>query len=172
MSREGAGIAIPADGLVRVRLTVNGSEREVDVEPGLLLVELLRDRLGLKGTHVGCSTGDCGACTVRFDGRIVKACTILAGTASGSDVTTIEGIGTLDALHPVQQAFWDMHGFQCGFCLPGMIFSAIELLDERPAPTEAEIRRALSGNLCRCTGYQSQVGAVLAAAEKLQESRP
>jgi len=171
VSREGAGIEIPADGRVPVRLRVNGSEHELDVEPGLLLIHLLRDRLRLKGTHVGCLTGDCGACTVRFNGRIAKACTILAGTAFDSDVTTIEGIGTLGTLHPVQQAFWDMHGFQCGFCLPGMIFAAIELLDEKPSPDEAEVRRALSGTLCRCTGYQSQVAAVLAAAQKLQESR-
>jgi carbon-monoxide dehydrogenase small subunit len=149
---------------VSIHLVVNGKDCREDVEPGLLLLDLLRDRLGLKGTHAGCLTGDCGACTVFLDGRSAKSCTVLAATVDGADVTTIEGLGTPGALHPVQQAFWDQHGFQCGFCLPGMVLAAVELLGENPDPSEAEIRLALSGTLSPCTGYQNQVAAVLAAA--------
>jgi len=149
---------------VSIHLVVNGKDCPEDVEPGLLLLDLLRDRLALKGTHAGCLTGDCGACTVLLDGRSAKSCTVLAATVDGASVITIEGLGTPDALHPVQQAFWDQHGFQCGFCLPGMVLAAVELLGEDPEPSEAEIRHALSGTLCRCTGYQNQVAAVLAAA--------
>ena len=169
MSRQGAATAIPAGGSARVRLAVNGEAREVTLEPGLLLLDLLRDRLDLKGTHAGCLTGDCGACTVLLDGRTAKSCTILAASAAGAEITTLEGLGSPERLHPVQQAFWDAHGFQCGFCLPGMVFAAVELLGEDPAPDEAAVRRALSGNLCRCTGYQSQVAAVLAAARRIRE---
>jgi carbon-monoxide dehydrogenase small subunit len=164
----GPGSAIPAGGRIAVRLTVNGQAREVDVEPGLLLVDLLRDRLGLKGTHAGCLTGDCGACTVLLDGRSAKACTVLAASARDACVTTLEGLGGPERLHPVQQAFWDEHGFQCGFCLPGMVLAAVELLEDDRDPTEAEVRHALSGTLCRCTGYQSQIAAVLAAARRLR----
>lgn len=166
VSREGEAITIPASGSVEVDVTVNGVVHKVEVEPGLLLVELVRDRLGLKGTHAGCLTGDCGACTVLIDGRSAKACTVLAGSASGAAVTTIEGLAPAGSLHPVQQAFWDQHGFQCGFCLPGMVLTAVELLRETPDPDEGDVRRALNGNLCRCTGYQGQVAAVLAAARQ------
>jgi aerobic-type carbon monoxide dehydrogenase small subunit (CoxS/CutS family) len=155
---------IPAGGRAPIRLTVNGDERRVEVEPGLLLVDLLRDGLGLKGTHTGCLTGDCGACTVLLDGRSAKACTVLAASAAGATVTTLEGLARNGELHPVQRAFWEEHGFQCGFCLPGMVLAAVELLEASPTPDESEVRRALSGTLCRCTGYQSQVAAVLAAS--------
>ena len=148
--------------------TVNGVSFRDEVEPGLLLVEFVRDRLGLKGTHIGCLAGDCGACTVALDGRIVKSCTVLAATVDGCAIDTIEGLAPAGELHPVQRAFWELHGFQCGFCLPGMVFAALELLRADADPSEAEIRRALSGNLCRCTGYQSQVEAVIAAARSLR----
>jgi aerobic-type carbon monoxide dehydrogenase small subunit (CoxS/CutS family) len=166
---QGPGCSIPAGGRAPVRLTVNGRACEAQVESGLLLVDLLRDHLGLKGTHVGCLTGDCGACTVLLDGRSAKACTVLAGSAQGAEVITLEGLGTPAGLHPVQQAFWECHGFQCGFCLPGMVFAAVELLEENADPTAAEVKDALSGNLCRCTGYQPQVAAVLAAARRMRE---
>lgn len=172
MSSEGAGFAIPAGGRVPIRITVNGVDRQVEVEPGLLLVDLLRDRLALEGTHAGCLTGDCGACTVLLDGRTAKSCTVLAGSAAGAAVTTLEGLAPGDGeLHPVQQAFWDQHGFQCGFCLPGMVLAAVELLEDDPAPDETAVRRALSGTLCRCTGYQRQVAAVLAAAARVGRER-
>ena len=151
--------------------TINGRPFETDVESGLLLVEMIRGRLGLKGTHAGCLTGDCGACTVMVGGSIAKSCSILAATADGSDIVTVEGLAAGGELHPVQRAFWEHHGFQCGFCLPGMLFSAIDLLAIDPEPDERAIRRALSGNLCRCTGYQSQVEAVAAAGRALQGSR-
>src|SRR3990172_6117191 len=145
---------------IPVRLRVNGAPRQHDVEPRLLLVHYLRDVCGLTGTHVGCETGICGACTVLVDGLAVKSCTMFAAQADGADVTTIEGIATNGRLHPVQQAFWECHGLQCGFCTPGMIMSAYQLLKRNPQPTEAEIRHALDGNLCRCTGYQHIVDAV------------
>jgi carbon-monoxide dehydrogenase small subunit len=150
---------------VGVRLTVNGVEHELDVEPRLLLVHALRDRLGLTGTHVGCDTSNCGACTVHVGGRAVKSCTILAVQADGAEVTTIEGLGSEDDLHPLQEAFWNDHGLQCGYCTPGMIMAAAGLLAENPAPSEAEVRHALEGNLCRCTGYHNIVRAVLDAAK-------
>lgn len=170
MSSQPRRLSIPAGGRARIRLTVNGSEREADVEAGELLVDLVRDGLGLKGTHVGCLGGDCGACTVQLDGRIVKACTVLAGTAGGSTLTTIEGLASADSLHPVQEAFWDEHAFQCGFCLPGILFATIELLSEVAEPDDAAARRALAGNLCRCTGYQNQVAAVLEASHRVRGS--
>ncbi|HEY5428045.1 MAG TPA: (2Fe-2S)-binding protein [Solirubrobacteraceae bacterium] len=151
---------------VNVRLTVNGVERDLDVEPRLLLVHALRDNLGLTGTHVGCDTSNCGACTVHLDGRPVKSCTVLAVQADGAEVTTIEGIGTEDNLHPMQEAFWNNHGLQCGYCTPGMIMAATALLAENPNPTEAEVRHGLEGNLCRCTGYHNIVKSVLDAASK------
>ena len=172
MSSQAGGLSIPAGGRARVRLTVNGEEREADVEPGTLLVDLVRDGLELKGTHAGCLAGDCGACTVRLDGRIVKSCTVLAATVGGSELTTVEGLARGATLHPVQQAFWDEHGFQCGFCLPGMLFATLELLKERPEPDEAAARHALAGNLCRCTGYQNQVAAVLEAGRRLRQAAP
>ena len=150
---------------VSVRLHVNGVEHHLDVEPRLLLVHALRDKLGLTGTHVGCDTSNCGACTVHLDGRAVKSCTVLAVQADGAEVTTIEGLGSDGELHPVQEAFWNDHALQCGYCTPGMIMAAAALLSENPNPTEAEVRHALEGNLCRCTGYHNIVKAVLDAAK-------
>ncbi|HEY7007384.1 MAG TPA: (2Fe-2S)-binding protein [Jatrophihabitantaceae bacterium] len=150
---------------VPVRLQVNGVEHAIDVEPRLLLVHAIRDNLGLTGTHVGCDTSNCGACTVHLDGRAVKSCTVLAVQADGASVTTIEGMGTEDDLHPLQEAFWNDHGLQCGYCTPGMIMAAAGLLADNPNPTEAEVRKGLEGNLCRCTGYHNIVKAVLDAAK-------
>ena len=150
---------------VNVRLTVNGTEHSLEVEPRLLLVHALRDQLGLTGTHVGCDTSNCGACSVHLNGDSVKSCTVLAVQADGAEVTTIEGLGTEDNLHPMQEAFWNNHGLQCGYCTPGMIMAATALLAENPDPTEGEVRHALEGNLCRCTGYHNIVKAVLDAAK-------
>jgi aerobic carbon-monoxide dehydrogenase small subunit len=150
---------------VTVRLNVNGVERTLEVEPRLLLVHALREGLGLTGTHIGCDTSNCGACTVHLDGRAVKSCCVLAVQADGAAVTTIEGLGSDGQLHPVQEAFWNDHGLQCGFCTPGMIMASSALLAENPNPTEAEVRQALEGNLCRCTGYHNIVKAVLDAAK-------
>jgi carbon-monoxide dehydrogenase small subunit len=149
---------------VPLRVTVNGVARVLEVEPRLLLVHLLRDRLGLTGTHVGCDTSNCGACTVHVDGEAVKSCTVLAVQADGAHVTTIEGMADDGVLHPMQEAFWNKHGLQCGYCTPGMIMAATELLSRNPDPTEEEIRHSLEGNLCRCTGYHNIVQAVLEAA--------
>jgi carbon-monoxide dehydrogenase small subunit len=148
-------------------LSVNGATRTVTVEPRDLLVHVLRDQLDLTGTHVGCDTSQCGACTVHIDGRAVKSCTVLAVQAEGREITTIEGLAK-DGLHPLQQAFWDQHGLQCGFCTPGVIMTAADLLAHHPDPSEAEIRHALAGNLCRCTGYQNIVAAVRAAAAAMR----
>ena len=150
---------------VRVSLTVNGVPRSQEVEPRLLLVHLIRDHLGLTGTHVGCDTSNCGACTVHLNGEAVKSCTVLAVQADGAEVTTIEGLGSEDDLHPVQEAFWEHHGLQCGYCTPGMIMAAADLLARNPDPTEDEVREALAGNLCRCTGYHNIVKAVMSAAK-------
>ena len=147
-----------------MRLVVNGESRSLDVEARTLLVHALRDGLGLTGAHVGCDTSQCGACTVLLEGRAVKSCTMLALQADGAEVTTIEGLGPPGELHPVQQAFIDHHGLQCGFCTPGMILTAVDLLDQEPDPDEETIRRSLRGNLCRCTGYQSIVESIRAAA--------
>ncbi|MEA2160772.1 MAG: aerobic carbon-monoxide dehydrogenase small subunit [Solirubrobacteraceae bacterium] len=152
-------------GPVPVRLTVNGVEHQLEVEPRRLLVHALRDDLGLTGTHVGCDTSNCGACTVHLDGKPVKSCTIFAVQAEGAEVTTVEGIGTESQLHAVQEAFWNDHGLQCGYCTPGMMMAAVGLLAENPDPTETEVRHALEGNLCRCTGYHNIVRAVLDAAK-------
>jgi carbon-monoxide dehydrogenase small subunit len=151
-----------------VTLTVNGSARTAQVEPRALLVHVLRDELNLTGTHVGCDTSQCGACTVLIDGRAVKSCTVLAVQAEGQPITTIEGLGSVGALHPLQQAFWEKHGLQCGFCTPGVILTAVDLLAENPDPSEAEIRHAIEGNYCRCTGYQNIVAAIQAAAPALR----
>jgi len=151
---------------VNVALNVNGVEHDLAVEPRLLLVHALRDQLGLTGTHVGCDTSNCGACTVHMNGEAVKSCTILAVQADGAEVTTIEGLGTEDDLHPMQEAFWNNHGLQCGYCTPGMIMASSALLSENPDPTEDEVRHALEGNLCRCTGYHNIIKAVLDAASK------
>ncbi len=150
---------------VPVRLTVNGVEHELALEPRVLLVHALRDHLGLTGTHVGCDTSNCGACTVHLDGRAVKSCTVLAVQADGAEVTTIEGLASGSQLHPVQEAFWNDHGLQCGYCTPGMIMAASALLTENPNPSEEEVRHTLEGNLCRCTGYHNIVRAVLDAAK-------
>ncbi|HXW36390.1 MAG TPA: (2Fe-2S)-binding protein [Nitrososphaerales archaeon] len=150
---------------VRVSAIVNGNQVEEEVEPRTLLVSLIRDKLGLTGTHVGCDTTNCGACAVIMNGRAVKSCTVLAVQADGAELTTIEGIGTTDQLDPVQFAFWEKHGLQCGFCTPGMIVTACQLLKDNPEPTETEIRRALSGNLCRCTGYVKIIDSVKYASK-------
>ena len=147
-----------------ITLEVNGTRRELDVEPRRLLVQALRDDLGLTGTHVGCDTSQCGACTVHLDGRAVKSCTVLALQAEGHPITTIEGMATDGTLHPLQQAFWDQHGLQCGFCTPGMIMAAADLLAHDSDPTDDEIRHAIEGNICRCTGYHNIVAAVRQAA--------
>jgi aerobic carbon-monoxide dehydrogenase small subunit len=152
-------------GTVPVELRVNGVEHRLEVEPRLLLVHALRDRLGLTGTHVGCDTSNCGACTVHLEGQAVKSCTVLAVQADGAEVTTIEGMARDGELHPLQEAFWNDHGLQCGYCTPGMIMAAAGLLDRNPNPTEDEVRHALEGNLCRCTGYHNIVKAVLDAAK-------
>ena len=149
---------------VPLQVTVNGERHEAQVEPRLLLVHYLRDHLGLTGTHVGCDTTNCGACTVHLNGEAVKSCTVLAAQADGAEVTTIEGLAGGDGLHPLQQAFWDHHGLQCGFCTPGMIMAAADLLQRNPRPSEEEVRHALEGNLCRCTGYHNIVKAVMAAS--------
>jgi carbon-monoxide dehydrogenase small subunit len=151
---------------VSVRVVVNGHTHEADVEPRLLLVHYLRDVLGLTGAHVGCDTTNCGACTVLLDGEAVKSCTVLAVQADGAEVTTIEGLGANGALHPLQEAFSEHHGLQCGYCTPGIIIAAADLLERNPKPTEEEVRRGLEGNLCRCTGYHNIVKAVMAAAEE------
>jgi carbon-monoxide dehydrogenase small subunit len=148
----------------RVRVTVNGQARESDVEARLLLVHYLRDHLGLTGSHVGCDTTNCGACTVHLDGQAVKSCTVLAVQADGSEVKTIEGMATDGQLHPLQEAFWEHHGLQCGYCTPGMIMAAADLLARNPSPSDEEIREGLEGNLCRCTGYENIVKAVRSAS--------
>jgi carbon-monoxide dehydrogenase small subunit len=153
-----------------VSLTVNGTPRELDVEPRRLLVQAIREDLDLTGTHVGCDTSQCGACTVHVDGKAVKSCTMLAVQADGAQVTTIEGMAeSAAALHPLQSAFWEQHGLQCGFCTPGMIMVAADLLSHNPDPSEDEIRHALEGNICRCTGYHNIVRAVQAAAVAMRD---
>ena len=153
---------------MEVTLTVNGTSHGLDVPDNTLLVEVLRERLGLTGTHVGCDTSQCGACVVHLDGRAVKSCTVLAGQADGAEVTTIEGIGTADELHPMQEAFRDCHALQCGFCTPGMIMAAIDLVQSNGNLDEQAVRDGLEGNLCRCTGYHNIVRAVLAARDNMQ----
>jgi carbon-monoxide dehydrogenase small subunit len=153
---------------MQVTLTVNGKSYSRDVEPRLLLVDFLRDGLGLTGTNVGCDTSQCGACMVHLDGVAVKSCTVLAVQADGSEVTTIEGIASDGALHPLQQAFWDQHGLQCGFCTPGMIMTAVKLIDGNGDLTSEQIRHGLEGNICRCTGYQNIVKAVQAASQAIR----
>jgi carbon-monoxide dehydrogenase small subunit len=152
------------DRMVTVSMTVNGDAVTREVEDRTLLVELLREHLSLTGTHVGCDTSQCGACVVHLDGRSVKACTLLAAQADGGDITTIEGLAKDGELHPMQQAFMDNHGLQCGFCTPGMVMSAIDLLQRHPNPDEATIRSELEGNICRCTGYHNIVKAIQQAA--------
>lgn len=157
---------------VQIDLAVNGKQTSLDVEPRLLLVHALRENLGLTGTHIGCDTSSCGACTVLLDGVSVKSCTIFAVQASGHEVTTIEGIGNADSLHPMQEAFWTAHGLQCGYCTTGMIVSAVDLLRRNPDPSDEEIRAGLEGNLCRCTGYENIVRAVRAAGKAMRDGAP
>ncbi len=155
---------------VPITINVNGRKRSAMVEPRLLLVHFLRESLNLTGTHVGCDTSQCGACTVLLDGCSAKSCTVFAVQADGSEVQTIEGLADGDELHPLQDGFWEEHGLQCGYCTPGMIMSAVNLLENNPAPSEAEIREGISGNLCRCTGYQHIVNAIQHAAERMAQS--
>jgi carbon-monoxide dehydrogenase small subunit len=150
--------------MTQVSMTVNGKLRKAQVEPRILLAHFLREQLNLTGTHIGCDTSQCGACTVILDGRSAKSCTIFAVQADGCEVTTIEGLAKNGDLHPLQHGFWEEHGLQCGYCTPGMIMSAVNLLNENPKPTEAQIREGISGNFCRCTGYQHIVNAVQHAA--------
>ena len=151
-----------------ISVTVNGTQRQSQVEPRMLLVHYLRDVLGLTGTHIGCDTSQCGACTILMDGLATKSCTVLAVQADGAEITTIEGMAKDGELHPIQQAFWEEHGLQCGFCTPGMIMTTADLLKSNSNPDEHEIRHALEGNLCRCTGYQHIVNSVKSAAQKMQ----
>ncbi len=153
-----------------VEVTVNGERRTADVEPRLLLVHLIRQTLGLTGTHIGCDTSSCGACTVLLDGVPVKSCTMFAVQAADAEITTVEGLIEGGQLHPIQQAFSEEHGLQCGFCTPGMMLTSVALLAEKPSPSDEEIRWAISGQICRCTGYQNIVNAVRSAAAKLKES--
>ena len=156
--------------VIDITLKVNGKDRAAAVEPRLLLVHFIREHLALTGTHIGCDTTNCGACTVLLDGRPVKSCTLFAVQADGRELRTIEGVGNSSALHPLQEGFKESHGLQCGFCTPGMIMSACALLEKNPHPTEEDIRWGISGNLCRCTGYQNIVKAVQYAAEKINAS--
>ncbi|MCI0182311.1 (2Fe-2S)-binding protein [Sulfoacidibacillus ferrooxidans] len=153
-----------------VEITINGMLHSLDVEPRLLLVHLLREKLGLCGTHVGCDTSQCGACTVLLDGQAVKSCTVLAVQTDKQTITTVEGLGTIDHLHPVQEGFWEKHGLQCGFCTPGVMMAAVGILEQNPHPTEEEIRHGLEGVICRCTGYQNIVRAVQYAANLTESS--
>ena len=150
-----------------INVTINGKARNDEVEPRLLLIHYLREVCGLTGPHIGCETSLCGACTVEVDGKAVKSCTMFAVQAAGTSITTIEGLAADGTLHPVQEAFWNEHGLQCGYCTPGMIMASKQLLERNPNPTEAEIRHGIEGNLCRCTGYQHIVNAVRAAAAKM-----
>ena len=151
--------------MAQLSMTVNGKVRKADVEPRLLLAHFLREQLRLTGTHIGCDTSQCGACTVLIDGRSAKSCTMFAVQADGSSVTTIEGLASNGKLHPIQEGFWEEHGLQCGYCTPGMIMQAVTLLPDNPAPSEAQIREGISGNFCRCTGYQHIVNAIQHAAK-------
>lgn len=153
-----------------IRVTVNGVARESAVEPRLLLVHYLREMLNLTGTHVGCDTGQCGACTVQVNGQAIKSCMMLAVQADGSEVRTVEGLASGATYHPIQQAFWDLHGLQCGFCTPGMMMAAVGILQRNPNPSEEEIREQLEGNLCRCTGYQNIVAAIQAAGAEMRKA--
>jgi aerobic carbon-monoxide dehydrogenase small subunit len=151
----------------KIRIKVNGADMEADVESRLLLVHCIRDVFGLTGTHIGCDTTHCGACTVHLDGKPIKSCTLFAVQADGCEIKTVEGLEQDGKLHPVQEGFWQEHGLQCGFCTPGMMMTSVALLEEKPNPTEDEIRMAISGNLCRCTGYMNIVKSIQYAAQKL-----
>ena len=156
-------------GKQKIRIKVNGADMEADVEPRLLLVHCIRDVFGLTGTHIGCDTSHCGACTVHLDGKPIKSCTLFAVQADGCEMTTVEGLEQDGKLHPVQEGFWQEHGLQCGFCTPGMMMTSVALLKEKPNPSEDEIRLAISGNLCRCTGYMNIVKSIQYAAQKLRQ---
>ena len=156
-------------GKQKIRIKVNGADMEADVEPRLLLVHCIRDVFGLTGTHIGCDTSHCGACTVHLDGKPIKSCTLFAVQADGCEITTVEGLEQDGKLHPVQEGFWQEHGLQCGFCTPGMMMTSVALLKEKPNPSEDEIRLAISGNLCRCTGYMNIVKSIQYAAQKLRQ---
>jgi carbon-monoxide dehydrogenase small subunit len=156
-------------GKQKIRVKVNGADLEADVEPRLLLVHCIRDVFGLTGTHIGCDTTHCGACTVHLDGKPIKSCTLFAVQADGCEIKTVEGLEQDGKLHPVQEGFWQEHGLQCGFCTPGMMMTSVALLAEKPNPTEDEIRMAISGNLCRCTGYMNIVKSIQYAAQKLRQ---
>jgi aerobic carbon-monoxide dehydrogenase small subunit len=169
-ARRGMADTLVAPSKVTVTMTVNGKEYTSDVEPRTLLVHFIRENLGLTGTHVGCDTSSCGACTIHMDGSSVKSCTVLAVQADGAEITTIEGLGSADNLHPMQEGFWEMHGLQCGYCTPGMIMAGVSLLKRNPNPSEEEIRHALEGNICRCTGYQNIVKSIQWAADKMQQN--
>ncbi|HVH91585.1 MAG TPA: (2Fe-2S)-binding protein [Candidatus Acidoferrum sp.] len=153
----------------KIRIKVNGADMEADVESRLLLVHCIRDVFGLTGTHIGCDTTHCGACTVHLDGKPIKSCTLFAVQADGCEIKTVEGLEQDGKLHPVQEGFWQEHGLQCGFCTPGMMMTSVALLEEKPNPTEDEIRMAISGNLCRCTGYMNIVKSIQYAAQKLRQ---
>jgi carbon-monoxide dehydrogenase small subunit len=155
---------------MNVTMTVNGQQRSGEAEPRLLLVHFIRDTLGLTGTHVGCDTSQCGACTIMMNGKAVKSCTILAVQANGAEISTIEGLAKDGQLHPIQEGFWEEHGLQCGYCTPGMIMTAVDLLAKNPSPSDQEIRKGIEGNLCRCTGYQNIVKAIQYAARKMAGS--
>ncbi len=156
-------------GKQKIRIKVNGADMEADVESRLLLVHCIRDVFGLTGTHIGCDTTHCGACTVHLDGKPIKSCTLFAVQADGCEITTVEGLEQDGKLHPVQEGFWQEHGLQCGFCTPGMMMTSVALLKEKPNPSEDEIRLAISGNLCRCTGYMNIVKSIQYAAQKLRQ---
>jgi carbon-monoxide dehydrogenase small subunit len=158
--------------MVQIKVTVNGEEREARVEPRLLLVHFIRETLGITGTHIGCDTTHCGACTILLDGRPVKSCTIFAVQVDGRRIMTVEGLAQGGKLHPIQEAFTEEHGLQCGFCTPGMMMTGVAFLQDNPKPSDAEIRRAISGNLCRCTGYMNIVKAYQSAAGKLRAGNP
>ena len=153
----------------RITITLNGSEESFELEPRLLLSDFLRHEVGLTGTHVGCEHGVCGSCTILFDGAAVRSCLMFAVMADGHEIRTVESLGTMDQMHPIQQAFHEAHGLQCGFCTPGFLMTLIPFLEQNPDPSELEIRKAISGNLCRCTGYQHIVDAVKLASEKMRE---
>ena len=153
---------------MKINVTINGETRTDDVEPRTLLVHYIREMRGLTGTHIGCDTSQCGACTVLVDGLAVKSCTMFAVQADGATIQTIEGVATDEALHPVQEAFWLEHGLQCGYCTPGMVMTLMQVLERNPNPTEADVRRGIAGNLCRCTGYQNIVASAMRAAETMR----
>ena len=158
-------------GKMEIKLNVNGEEHEFSAEPRELLVHALREKLNLTGPHVGCETGHCGACTITMNGKSVKSCTVFVAQADGADLTTIEGMGTPDNMHVLQEAFREHHGLQCGYCTPGMITRAAKLLEENPTPTEEEVRFGMAGNLCRCTGYQNIVKSIMAAASEMNSAK-